>query len=120
MKDEQYIISESSYRLLIWDLFTILVQYISLARRLSEAEKKRTLSVCNGALLTMKNGCIAAFAAGGFPQTVNPLLATPCKTALWRNTLPRYQIVLRTTPALTKLKYEQCVSQRTQVGGDEN
>lgn len=41
MKDERYIISGSSYRLLIWDLFTILVQYISLARRLSEAETEK-------------------------------------------------------------------------------
>ncbi len=41
MKDEKYIISGSSYRLLIWDLFTILVQYISLARRLSAAETEK-------------------------------------------------------------------------------
>ena len=41
MMDERYIISGSSYRLLILDLFTILVQYISLARRLSEAETEK-------------------------------------------------------------------------------
>lgn len=40
-EQDRYIISGSGYRLLIWDLYSIFTDYISLARRLAAAQSEK-------------------------------------------------------------------------------
>lgn len=40
-EQDRYIISGSGYRLLMWDLYSIFTRYVSLARRLTEAQSEK-------------------------------------------------------------------------------